>query len=107
MFIEQENNRWFFSIGLRFTKSDLWIFENRRSRTLISDTCPPVPIGEDLRSPEGSEGEREAMGTSLLWPRTVKVVLVHSYEPQNNDKVKEPANEVAVLPRKPSARQGC
>jgi hypothetical protein len=23
------------------------------------------------------------------WPRTVKVVLVHSYGPQNNDKVKE------------------
>jgi len=32
------------------------------------------------------------------WPRIVKVVLVHSYGPQNNDKVKEPANEVAVLP---------
>jgi hypothetical protein len=44
------------------------------------------------------------------WPRTIakkKVVLVHSYGPQNNDKVKELANEVAVLPRKPSARQGC
>jgi hypothetical protein len=41
------------------------------------------------------------------WPRTVKVVLVHSYGLQNNDKVKEPANEVAVLSRKPSARQGC
>jgi hypothetical protein len=41
------------------------------------------------------------------WPRTVKVVLVHSYGPQNNDKIKEPANEVAVLPRKPLARQGC
>jgi hypothetical protein len=41
------------------------------------------------------------------WLRTVKVVLVHSYGPQNNDKVKELANEVAVLPRKPSARQGC
>ncbi len=38
--------------------------------------------------------------------RTV-VVLVHSYGPQNNDKVKEPANEVVVFPRKPSARQGC
>jgi len=28
------------------------------------------------------------------WPRTVakkKVVLIHSYGPQNNDKVKEPA----------------
>jgi hypothetical protein len=37
----------------------------------------------------------------------VKVVLVHSYGPQNNDKIKEPANEVAVLSRKPSARQGC
>ncbi len=41
------------------------------------------------------------------WLRTVKVVLVHSYGPQNNDKVKEPANEVAIFPRKPSARQGC
>ncbi len=41
------------------------------------------------------------------WPRTVKVVLVHSYGPQNNDKVKEPANEMVVLPRKPSAQQGC
>jgi hypothetical protein len=107
MFIEPEKNRWFFSIELRFMKSNLWIFENHWSRTLIPDTCPPVPIGEDLRSPGGSEGEREAMGTSLLWSRTVKVVLVHSYGPQNNDKVKEPANEVAVLPRKPSARQGC
>ncbi len=37
----------------------------------------------------------------------VKVVLVHSYGPQNNEKVKELTNEVAVLPRKPSARQGC
>ncbi len=45
-------------------KSDLWIFENRRSRTLIPDTCPSIPIGEDLRSPGGSKGEREAMGTS-------------------------------------------
>jgi len=25
--------------------------------------------------------------------------LVHSYGPQNNDKVKEPANEVGVLPQ--------
>jgi hypothetical protein len=25
--------------------------------------------------------------------------LIHSYGPQNNDKVKEPANEVAVFPR--------
>jgi hypothetical protein len=41
------------------------------------------------------------------WPRTVKVVLVHGYGPQNNDKVKESANEVIVFPRKPSARQGC
>ncbi len=44
------------------------------------------------------------------WPETVakkKVVLVHSYGPQNNDKVKEPANKVAVLPQKPSAWQGC
>jgi hypothetical protein len=41
------------------------------------------------------------------WLRTVKVVLVHSYGPQNNNKVKEPANEVVVLSRKPSARQGC
>ncbi len=35
------------------------------------------------------------------WPRTVakkKVILVHSYGPQNNDKVKEPANEMTVLP---------
>ncbi len=40
------------------------------------------------------------------WPRTVKVVLVHSYGPQNNDKVKEPANEVAIFARKPSAWQG-
>ncbi len=42
------------------------------------------------------------------WPVAKKhVVLVHSHGPQNNDKVKESANEVAVLPRKPSARQGC
>ncbi len=44
------------------------------------------------------------------WPRIVvkkKIVLVHSCGPQNLDKVKEPANEVAVLPRKPSAWQGC
>ncbi len=44
------------------------------------------------------------------WPRTVakkKVVLVHRYGLQNNDKVKEPANEVIVHPQKPSARQGC
>ncbi len=44
------------------------------------------------------------------WSWTVakkKVILVHSYGPQNNDKVKERANEVAVLPRKPTARQGC
>ncbi len=41
------------------------------------------------------------------WPRTVKVVLVHNYGPQNNDKVKEPANEMADLSRKPSAQQGC
>jgi len=32
------------------------------------------------------------------WSRTVKVVFVHSYGFQNNDKVKEPANKVAVLP---------
>jgi len=32
------------------------------------------------------------------WPRIVKVVLVHSYGSQNNDKVKEPVYEVAVLP---------
>ncbi len=44
------------------------------------------------------------------WPRTVakkKVVLVHSYGLQNNDKIKEPTNEVTVLPRKPSVQQGC
>ncbi len=44
------------------------------------------------------------------WPRTVikkKVVLVHSYGFQNNDKVKKSANGVAILPQKPSARQGC
>jgi len=33
------------------------------------------------------------------WPQTVKVVLVHSYELQNNDKVKEPANEMAIFPQ--------
>jgi hypothetical protein len=68
MYIEPDKNRRFFSIGPRFTKSDLWMFENRRSRTRIPDTYPPVPIREDLQSPGGSEGEREAMGTSLLWP---------------------------------------
>jgi hypothetical protein len=31
--------------------------------------------------------------------------LVHSYGPQNNDKVKEPANEVAVLPRNHQLRK--
>jgi len=36
-----------------------------------------------------------------------KVVLVHKYGPQKYDKVKEPANEVAVLPRKTSVQQGC
>ncbi len=36
-----------------------------------------------------------------------KIILVHSYGLHNNDKVKESINEVGVLPRKPSARQGC
>jgi hypothetical protein len=36
-----------------------------------------------------------------------KVVLVHSYGAQNNDKVKEPVNEVTVFSQKPSAQQGC
>jgi hypothetical protein len=45
------------------------------------------------------------------WLRTIvkkkkKVVLVHSSGPQHNDKIKEPANEMTVLPRKPSTQQG-
>jgi hypothetical protein len=55
-------------------------------------------------------GHGRTVATDGQWPRTVakkKVVLVHSYGPQNNDKVKEPANEGIVLSRKPSARQGC
>jgi hypothetical protein len=77
-------------------KSDLWIFENCWSRTLIPDTCPSVPIGESLES--WRERGRQWVPPDGQWPQTVKVVLVHSYGPQNNDKVKEPANEVAVLP---------
>jgi len=59
------------------------------------------------RHPSMDEASSEAGRTVATDSSQKKVVLVHSYGPQNNDKVKESANEVAVLPQKPSARQGC
>jgi len=53
------------------------------------------------------EASSEAGRTVATDSSLKTIVLIHSYGPQNNEKGKEPANEVAVLPRKPSAWQGC